>query len=341
MSLFPTRRAALIGGAATLAGCAGMRATGTGPTPSFLPSPRQSPTPPPPPPIPPLYTPPVGEALPNLKRAAGRLAQALATYAPTDPMESGLPAGYVGSPGDLRLVTAPLRVADRFSRADVETVQYGGLAPVSGSATFGVCMVVLRQTLFDSESRRKATVLRTFDLRLRLRTGNWLVEDVASVGGSAIAKPAGLSATAQRVIDDDRIVLTDTARWDIYTGKISPALLDVLVRLSDIATLQVTVLKTGHPRLVVDGRRPAPVSSHFRGRAVDIFGIDGAPVSRAPSAAVRGVVEAARGLTAVRQLGVPDGYDLDAGKRRIFSNLVHADHLHVAVGGAGTSSDAG
>lgn len=332
-----TRRAVLLGGAASLAGCAGMRAAGKSATPSFLPSIMGSPEPPAPPPVPPPYAPPPGEALPVLKQVAGRFAQALATYDPTDPPMPAAPPAFAGTPGDLRASVAALRVPGRFSRAEVDVVQYGGLAPVSARATYGVCLVVLRQTLVTAGGKR-TVVRRTMDLRLRQRAGTWQVEEVGSVGGKRVEEPAGLGAAARAVLGDDRIALPDTARWDIYSGSINPGLLQVLTSLADVAAMDVTVLKTGHPRLVVDGRRAAPVSLHFRGRAVDVYGLDGTPVSEAPAALVRRVVQAAQALPTVGQIGVPDGFDLDGRRRRTFSNLVHADHLHIAVSSAASGA---
>jgi hypothetical protein len=64
---------------------------------------------------------------------------------------------------------------------------------------------------------------------------------------------------------------------------------------------------------------------------VDINTLGGVPVAESPASVVRGVVEAAVGLPMVAQVGAPPGMDLDGPGRRTFTNLVHADHLHVAV----------
>lgn len=280
---------------------------------------------------PPRYQAPRGEALPNFKGAAGRFVQEIATYDPSSsaPVPSP-PANYLGGSQDLRAAAMPLMLPDCFSRAEVEFVQYGGLTPVSPRATSGVAMVVLRQVL-QSRSGKTTVVRRTLDVRLRQRTGVWGIEALASAGGAAIERPSQLTAPAQQVLDDQRIDLPDSARWDIYSGQISPDLLHVMLRLADVTPLRTTVLKTGHPERVVDGRTSPPVSAHWRGQAVDIHSLGGVPVAEAPAALIRSVVETAGAAKEVSQVGAPPGFDLDAGGRRWFTNLVHADHLHIAV----------
>lgn len=329
-----SRRALLLAGASVLTGCAEDR----GPGPRTLGRDRANrPKPPPPPspspPAPAPYQAPVGDALPNFKQVAGRFAQALATYDAAADAPRPLPsAGYVGTPQELDTAAAPLRAAGRFSRAEVEFVQYGGLTPVSPQATSGVAMVVLRQVLQD-EAGETSIVRRTLDVRLRQEAGIWQVERLASAGGTPIGRPTQLSMPAQRVLDDARIDLPDSARWDIYSGQISEDLLRVMLRLADVTRLRATVLKTGHPERVVDGRTSAPVSAHWRGRAVDIYGLDDVPVAEAAPAVIRSVMQTAGSIAAVSQVGGPEGFDFDARGRRYLTNLVHADHLHVAVKG--------
>lgn len=331
-----SRRALLLAGVAALAGCStdprpgpGERTRNGGATKRPKPSP-------PPPPAPAAYQAPAGDALPTFKQTAGRFAQALATYDAVDGAPQPLPtSGYVGAGPALAAAAAPLRPPARYSRAEVEFVQYGGLTPVSPKATSGVAMVVLRQVLQDEAGATKI-VRRTLDLRLQLDGGLWQVAGLASAGGSPLARPQQLAAPAQMLLDDDRVDLPDSARWDIYSGQIAQDLLTTMLRLADVARLRATVLKTGHPERVVDGRVSAPVSAHFRGRAVDIYALDDVPVAAAAADVIRSVMQTAGGIATVSQVGGPEGFDLDAGRRRYLTNLVHADHLHVAVrGGAG------
>lgn len=316
-----TRRSLLLGSAAVLAGCAESARRGRSP----LPQGQSRPTPPP---VPALYPAPAGDALPRFKEVAGRFVQGLATYDPSD--RPAVPAAYLGADEELAAAAAPLVLPDHWSRAEVEFVQYGGLMPMSAQATSGVAMVVLRQVL-QARDGDTTVVRRTLDLRLRQQDGVWRVETLASAGGLPVTPPAQLPAPAQQVLDDGRIDLPDSARWDIYSGQISPALLGVMLRLADVTPLRTTVLKTGHPEKVVDGRASPPVSAHWRGQAVDIHTLGGTPVAQAPPAVIRSVVEMAGASNEVSQVGAPPGFDLDAGARRWFTNLVHADHLHIAV----------
>lgn len=269
--------------------------------------------------------------MPNFKQTAGRFAQALATYHASSTLPVAAPhPDFIGSLEGLRTAAAPLHAAEVWSRADVEFVQYGGLTPVSPRATFGVAFVILQQNL-HSRNGAVSSVRRALDLRLRQREGLWRIEQLATAGGQPIPRPAGLSALATKVLDHLRIDLPDTARWDIHSGQISDDVMAALLQLADVTPLRVTVLKTGHPERVVDGRSAPPVSAHWLGRAVDINALDGVAVAEADPALVRRVVEVAGSLPTVVQVGAPPGYDFDAGSSRWFTNLVHADHLHVAV----------
>jgi hypothetical protein len=323
-----SRRSVLLAGLGLLSGCGVDGPAGN--EPSTRPAqPRRSPAPPSPPPTPALYTAPADDALPRFKQTAGRFAQALATY---DPEVRGIavPPAYVGEAADLVLAVTPLRRVGFWSRAEAEFVQYGGLRPVSARATLGAALVVLRQTL-QSPDGEISVRRRTFDLRLRQHGGTWAVEQVASVGGYPAELPSALSAAARAVLNDQRIDLPDTARWDIYSGQTSAGLLSVMTGLADVAAFRVTVLKTGHPQQVIDNRTAPRLSAHSFGRAVDINAVAGTTVAQTPAVTLGRFVTAAAGRTEVHQVGAPDGYDRDGRGRRTYTNLVHADHLHIAV----------
>lgn len=327
-----SRRAVLLGGAAVLTGCTAPRTEPAGSGPDRPESTPASPVPPSaspmPPPALPAYEPPAGDALPNFKRVAGRFAQAVATYDAGERLV--VPADYLGDAASLEAAAAPLRTCDGWARAEVDFVQYGGLTPVSPSATSGVAMVVLRQLCTPRDGRQRVQ-RRSLDLRLGQVSGVWRVEQLASAGGAVVAEPESLSPVARQVLDDGRLHLPDSARWDILSGQVVEPLLHVMLALAEVTPLRVTALKTGHPERVVDGRVSAPVSAHWLGKAVDIYALDGVSVAQSPPAVVRGVVEAAFASPLVAQIGAPPGGDLDGPGRRSFTNLVHADHVHVAV----------
>ena len=322
-------------GAAALTGCVDV------PTPGASRRPSRPSAPPSPPPAPPPYLPPAGEALPNFKQAAGRFAQALATFdAPGGTPTFLPPADFAGSVAELKSTSAPLRPGARWARAGIDVVQYGGLTPVSPRARSGVALVVVRQVLFAADGRT-SVVRRTLDVRLVQHEGRWRVDALASAGGAARSEPDDLPEDVSALLRSGRVDLPDSARWDLYSGQVAPDLVRVLSLLSDVAPVGVTVLKTGHPQRVVDGRSAAPVSAHWLGRAVDVNAIAGVPVASVPVVDLRRMVEAAGALSQVAQVGAPRGLDLDgSGSRRFFTNLVHADHLHVAVKDAGGVSGA-
>lgn len=310
-----------------LAGCNRQRRAG----PAALPV-RATPTRLPRPADRPLFVQPLGDAFVDLKTRAGRLVQQLATYdlddgtRPDAPL-LGLPAARRSSSA---AAAAPLRVPGRFSRAEVRFVQLGGLAPVSTAATYASCLVVVEQTLTDRDGAT-SSVARTVDVRLRRPAREWVVDELASAGGAPLPRPADLPEAARRVLDSPRILLADSARWDIHAGAVDQALLGVMAALAADFTYSVTVLRSGHPRQVVDGRSPEPVSNHYRGRAVDVHDVDGTPVEQLAPARLREFLRAVPDLGGAKEVGTPPGNDLDGRGRQYFSNLVHVDHVHLAL----------
>lgn len=224
--------------------------------------------------------------------------------------------------------------SDAYSRGTIVYPQIGGLVPDSPQATTAAVLVVARQTV-TSRSGRSTERVRTFDVRLQVNEGQWRVSALVSVGGEPVDRPADLDPRAARVLDDPRIELPDTARWDVHAGRISLDLLDLLAAVAAVAPVSVAVLRTAHPRNVFGTDR---VSNHTEGRAVDIWQIGGQPVvtTGAAGGAAGAVLRAAYADPRLSQAGSPTGSDLDGPRRRrSIVNLVHKDHLHLAVRGAG------
>lgn len=268
------------------------------------------------------YRPLLGEPVPELKQTAADVVQALASYpSSADPMAearrrlTGLPVT-----GDLASRAAVLLVADTEAAGDIVYPQLGGLTATSGSA-----MVVVRQRR-RSAGQSETSVVRTIDVRLeRPAGGTWTVTDLASLGGDAPVAPAPVSADAERVLSNDAIDLPDSARWDIQSGVVDAKVLDLLGELARDHRLSVTVLATGHPENVFASRM---LSNHTRGRAVDIWAVDGRPVieQREPNGALATLARSllSKGVT---ELGGP--WDLDGPGGASFTNTVHQDHLHL------------
>jgi hypothetical protein len=332
--------AGLLGGLAAT-GCrsdAGSSAgSGSGTAAPARPTPTPTPTPSRPPTLPPVpaWQPLPAEPLPGLKRAAADFVQGLATRSggarPEDAMASvaGLSAPGFDT-GAALAVAAPLFDAP-VSSGEIVYPQFGGLVPNGPRASEGAVMVVLRQRRL-SATGTVGEVVRTVDVRLRVVEGAWRVVELASVGGEPVDRPDVLDPTALAVLDDPRIELPDSARWDVHAGRIAPEVLAVLADAAGRAPLSVAVLRAGHPDNVFGSSR---LSDHTRGRAVDVWAVGGVPVVAQPTVGspYRAVLEGAFADPRVRQTGSPDGSDLDGGGRRSFTDTVHADHLHLATTG--------
>ena len=267
------------------------------------------------------WTAPAGEDYPQAKQTAAQAAIEALTYARGDDASRAaarLGPAAVGR-GQLAAALEPAVDPDMRSAAKVEYVQLSGLAADSAGA-----MVVIEQRLQDEAGRWRA-VTRVLDVRLLLTDGAWSLDEIASVGGSELPRPDSLSPEAAQVLDDPAIDLPDSARWDIYRGDVDPALLATLADVAKKYELGVTVLASGHPPNVWGTDRE---SAHTRGFAVDIWEIDGVPVSdqREVGSAAYELASSLVGGGAA-QLGSP--WVLGPGGSVSFTDAVHADHLHL------------
>jgi hypothetical protein len=134
-----------------------------------------------------------------------------------------------------------------------------------------------------------------------------------------------LSSRARRILENPRIALPDSARWDIYRRGIDERLLDVLDRLAEKRRISVSVLRSGHPRQVWATSRP---SAHSRGYAADIYAVSGRLVvnQRDPGTPAHAMA-ATLVADGAAQVGSP--WVLSPGGSRSFSDEVHQDHVHL------------
>lgn len=287
------------------------------------------------------YEPIDGETYPNAKRLAGRFVQALTTYdhraKPKQILRNA--ATRTDSEFDFASVlkrAAPLFVADAMSQGTVVYPQLGGLTLGPGIDRTSVMVVVRQDLLYRRPFRGRLAhrVTRTVDIRLASRDDEWLIEDLADAGGSAVHRaPDSLPDVAREVLDDSRIELPDSARWDILRGDIDERLLTTMLDLAGVAPYSVAVLKSGHPRNVFGTDQ---VSGHTLGRGVDIWKIAGKPVVlQQPSekSDAHAFTAAALNDFGVPELGSPwdlDGPPQPGESRPSFTDPVHADHIHVA-----------
>ena len=289
------------------------------------------------------YEPLAGDVFPNAKRLAGRFVQMLTTYEPGQkPRDVVGEAALRKAPGfDLAAATRaarPLLIRGAASKGEIVYPQMGGLQP-HGDPSSACVMVVVRQHLVgdDGEPRQ---VSRTVDVRLSVVDGQWRLGELASAGGEHVRRPRDLSRAAARVLDDRRIDLPDSARWDIHRGDIDEQVLVTMSAIADAFPFSVAVLRSGHPVNVFGS---STVSNHTRGLAVDIWAIDGTPVVRQNEGIVydeSAVPKADRARPAfnvtrdllerykVPELGSP--WNLDPPNQQSFTDPVHQDHVHVA-----------
>ncbi|MBA2530429.1 MAG: hypothetical protein H0V19_10815, partial [Euzebyales bacterium] len=291
----------------------------------------------PPPPEPPQpYEPLAAEPLPNLKLAAARFAEALLTY-PVGASSRDVVAAALGAAPATSSIAAVARVAAPLfppgagSQGRVIYPQFGGLQPLGPAARRASIMVVVEQRLVP-DSGEPRSVTRTMDVRLRVDGGKWKAWSLYSAGGTEIPRPAGLPAHAARVLDDRRIELADTARWDVHAGLIDERVLRTMSAVAERLAISVAVLRTGHPYNVFGEK--GRVSSHTVGRAVDVWAVDGIPVveqarrGTPPWKVVGRLLDTRR----VTQVGSPFDRDPPPPNSRSFSDTVHSDHIHIGVG---------
>lgn len=263
------------------------------------------------------------ESYPAAKAAAEAIALQITTYAAMATPASVADAVTADAPQRSALASAltGLVGVGESSRGTVIYPQMGGATADEVSV-----MVVVRQDL--SGPAGSSSVTRTLDIWLSRAGATWRFARLDSTGGSPVARPATLSPLAAAVVDDARISLPDSARWDIYRGAISPTLLRLMLEIAQRVPYAVTVLESGHP---FDVFGTTTESLHSVGRAVDINALAGTHV-----VALHGAGSSAHELAAwlltqpeVTQVGSP--WILDGGGFRSFTNAVHLDHLHVSV----------
>lgn len=268
------------------------------------------------------YEPLSAETYPEGKRIAGRAAERALTYARgASALEV---ARFVGTSdvGERAIaeVIGPAIDPEMRSAGRVVYAQLSGLTETSLGA-----MVVTEQRLQDEVGRWRS-LTRVLDVRLLREGGTWRLEQIASIGGSPVDRPASLGESAERVLDHPGIELSDSARWDVYRGEVDPALLEVLASAADDGSdLSIAVLQSGHPPNVWATDRP---SAHSMGLAADIWAVDGTPVIEQRETGTPAYDLAAALVSGgAAQVGSP--WILGAGGAGSFADEVHQDHIHL------------
>jgi hypothetical protein len=319
-------RLAVLGSAAALAGCS---SAGSSPSASGVPSASGSPLTPSGSASPPAGVLPVaqpwqavaGEVHPEVKLRALRALEAAGTWHTAGGGTVAAAAGRLRALGvnpALAASLTPLLGSEPGAVVRVVDAQYGGILDTSSSV-----LAVLDQwrRLADGRVRESGT---TVDVRLVAASPRWRITEWHPATPGAAAASSALSAKARAVLASNRIRLPYAGRADIASGQVHDSVLTALLGLAERHVVDVSVVRSGHPIFVFGTSRR---SDHPRGRAVDIWALDG---KRVVEPANRAFVEAAMRLAATLgpyQVGGP--VDLDAGGTQYFSDDTHHDHLHL------------
>ncbi|TDD70510.1 hypothetical protein E1262_09740 [Jiangella aurantiaca] len=289
------------------------------------PTPKQpaGPAPEPPSSVPdlPVVTPwqPGGnEIAPEVKVAAVRVLEALGTVpdgVAVTPAADRLAAA--GAPPALEGAAGPLLPPAAPAVAQLVYPQYGGLERSTASI-----MAVVRQTWVDGETLRDRVV--TADVRLRRSGGGWTVTELHPVAPAPDAA-AALTGPAAELAASGRVELPEAAVADLAAGAVDARVVAALLRLAGTYQLAVSVFRSGHPENVFGTDR---TSNHTRGRAVDIWAVDGRPVvSMVKDEPFLLDFLAAVRATGSDEIGGPVDPDGPGGKH--FADDLHRDHVHL------------
>jgi hypothetical protein len=199
------------------------------------------------------------------------------------------------------------------SVVEVIDAQYGGILSDSASV-----LVVCRQySLVDGGVRSGGT---TVDVRLSKSGQTWRVTSMHPAQPGAAA--TRLSASAARVLANDKILLPPASMADVRSGAVHDSVLSAMLRLAQTYRIGVSVIRSGHPLNVFGTNRP---SDHPRGRAFDTWQIDGHAV--VDPATPRTLVTAyMRAAASAGSYNVGGPYQLSGAT--YFSDNTHHDHIH-------------
>jgi hypothetical protein len=265
------------------------------------------------------WRPSAGEVNPTVKLEAVRVVEELGSW---EVGHSGVSAAAsrvaaLGQPGTLARQALPL--LGRASRAIVQVIdaQYGGILATSASV-----LVVCRQWRAGPDGRLIVGGT-TVDVRLRAHRGHWAVE---ALHPAHPGKPSrALPPVARRVLASSRIALPAASVADIRSGQVHASTLRALLVLAQDFRIDVSVVRSGHPRFVFGTDR---LSDHPRGRAFDTWRINGHAVvdPRTPKSLVVGYMRAA---AAAGSYNVGGPYQVLGHGNQFFTDATHHDHVHV------------
>ncbi len=140
---------------------------------------------------------------------------------------------------------------------------------------------------------------------------------------------SGLQPTPAKAADlvaNPNIRLTPEATGDLLAGAVDARVVQTLTAVTARHRIAVSVFEASHSMFVNGTDR---VSNHYYGRAVDIYEVDGVPVSASNDAALELAVSLLTANSSLRpdELGSP--WPELAQFAGAFSDADHVDHLHL------------
>jgi hypothetical protein len=265
-----------------------------------------------------------GEPAADTKRAAVAFLESFLDYDDGGGAKSAVKPRLTanGLPARLADQAGPLLSGTGAQAVEVVYPQLGGLRPDAASV-----MAVIR--LHRLQQGRLVSTTRTIDLRLSRGPNGWRVSEIAFSGGELTAATTSAAPTDKVIADvlaDPRITMSDTSRDEVRAGVVDVRVLRLLLDIAKRWPVAIAVFGGGHPHNVFGTDR---VSNHTRGRAVDLWAVDGTDVARqrgnGTSAARDLIVHALR--AGATEVGGP--WALSAGGRSSFTNTLHEDHIHI------------
>ena len=257
-----------------------------------------------------------GEVSPSVKRVATSLIETLGTWShgQGDVASARSRLAHAGYDPALAGELAPLLGVGTDSVVSVRDAQYGGILSSTASV-----LVVVDQWRLTSDGTVHAGGT-TVDVRLEQASPHWRVTAVhpATPG----LPTSSLTRSARAVLSDSRIHLPHAAHADVAAGRIHDTVLGLLLAMAQQHVVDVSVLRSGHPLDVFGTSRP---SDHPKGRAVDVWALDGKPL----------VLHANHTLaaSAMRFAAAHGAYNVGGpvllSGSGYFSDRTHQDHIHL------------
>ncbi len=269
------------------------------------------------------YEPTGSEVLRDRKRLGGQFAQALLTYDGAATVDSHL--ARLTDEYDLRFDDTTREIvgeAMELGAVNVGRVRY---VQMGGNRTDRAALMVWVDQERIDETGEPAVESRVIDVRVQLIDNEWKVVRLASAGGPKVERPDDLSDLAASVADNPLISMPDSARWDIYSGHTTEAMLTRMLEIADATDYSVLVLHRGHPYRVFETQS---VSRHSVGQAMDVYEVGGELVvdSRFEGSSTW-ILANDLFQSGTGSMGSPWAFDGFGG--RSFTDDVHQDHLHI------------